>query len=292
MLKSSLNAKHIQLKKFISFEVTAILINVMFKIRLVCVYRRDCVPFSTFKEEFSSFISDSIDTSIPFIICGDFNIHWNIKSDIKTTFFKDLLDEYGIVSCTPDSKTHISGNTIDFILVDAFMHSFISDVSVDENEVLSDHFPVTFNCLLPIKTSTSKPNEVKFSRKLSSIVIELFKLDLKLALAHNFPHDGSFDELYSAFTLCLSKAIDDHAPLRPCKIAYSQRPNWMDNEYVKARALRRKLEKRYRSTQNEDDRLLYVTSDLCVVHWLIANALNSTEIVLLKILEIKRHCSK
>ena len=138
------------------------------------------------------------------------------------------------------------------------MHSFISNVSVDEGEVLSDHFPVTFNCLLPIKTYTSKPNEVKFSRKLSSIDIELFKLDLKLALAHNFPNDGSFNDLYSAFTSCLSKSIDDHAPLRTCKVAYRQRPKWMDNDYVKARAHRRKLEKRFRRTQNEDDRLLYV----------------------------------
>ena len=54
------------------------------------------------------------------------------------------------MSCTPDTKTHISGNTIDFILVDAFMHSYISNVSVDENEALSDHFPVAFNCFFAI----------------------------------------------------------------------------------------------------------------------------------------------
>ena len=110
--------------------------------------RRDCISFNVFLDEFADLISQLLTSPIPFLMCGDFNIRWNLHTDSKRSQFQDLINEYGIISSTPSSPTHVLGNTIDFVLSDSLVEPFISGVHVNNNETLSDHFPITFNLQL------------------------------------------------------------------------------------------------------------------------------------------------
>ena len=51
------------------------------------------------------------------------------------------------------------------------------------------------------------------------------------------------------------QCLDKHAPKTSCNIVYRERPDWMDHEYVLARAKRRRLErvyKRFRTLHNKN----------------------------------------
>ena len=217
------------------------------------------MPYSDFISEFNSLLSGLNRSLTPYIICGDFNIRWNIADDSKTIAFKDLLDEYGTVSCTPESKTHTLGNTIDFILVDPSLHSSngISEARVDVHETLSDHFPVHFSCLLT-KAPPEKPQKIKYVRKLKNIHEEFFNMDIISSLSKNFPLSGSFEEQVNAFDACLSEVLETHAPLVACKTNHDPRPGWMDHEYSLERATRRSLENQSHKTGDPEDRALFV----------------------------------
>jgi exonuclease III len=258
--QTSLRCKQINCKRFESFEHTIVIIGSKNKTKLLCVYRKDCISFNVFLDEFADLISQLLTSPIPFLMCGDFNIRWNLHTDSKRSQFQDLINEYGIISSTPSSPTHVLGNTIDFVLSDSFVEPFISGVHVNNNETLSDHFPITFNLQLQ-ESSKSNNNipKIKFSRNLRNIHIDFFKMDLRSALSKAFEnHESqSFCDLQSMFSAALGQVIEVHAPLKKSMITYDPRPDWMDHEYVLARNLRRTLEDIAKRTQDEDDHFRY-----------------------------------
>ena len=63
----------------------------------------------------------------------------------------------------------------------------------------------------------------------------------------------------------MSKTLDKHAPVYECTIKHTERPSWMDYQYVSARAERRKLERIYKRTGISSDKIKYETQrDYCL----------------------------
>ena len=123
----------------------------------------------------------------------------------------------------------------------------------------SDHLPVLFNLQLQSPKTKHNIPTTKLSRQINNIDIDFFKMDIGTSLkcVLEDPESHSFFDLQGMFSDALSHVLDEHAPLKRCKITYDPRPEWMDHEYVVARALRRKLEKISKRTQDEDDHFRY-----------------------------------
>ena len=191
--QTSLQCKQINCPLFESLEHIIITIGKKPKTRLVCVYRRDCISFTVFADEFTDFIV------------------------------------------------------------------YISEVRVDGFEKLSDHLPVLFNLQLQSPKTKHNIPTTKLSRQINNIDIDFFKMDIGTSLkcVLEDPESHSFFDLQGMFSDALSHVLDEHAPLKRCKITYDPRPEWMDHEYVVARTLRRKLEKISKRTQDEDDHFRY-----------------------------------
>ena len=78
--QTSLRCKQINCKRFESFEHTIVIIGSKNKTKLLCVYRKDCISFNVFLDEFADLISQLLTSPIPFLMCGDFNIRWNLHT--------------------------------------------------------------------------------------------------------------------------------------------------------------------------------------------------------------------
>ena len=268
LIKSDLDSIMIKVPNYESFEVIVVSVRGGSNtINLVGIYRRDIVSMSLFLDEFSQFITFLFSRSHPFLICGDFNIRWNLPESTKTSQFCDIIKEYGLHPFAPESRTHIKGNTLDFILADELASPLIDGISVDllSDPTVSDHHPLTFNFLFT-RNDSSKPLLNTAKRNFKSVDTDIFKMDISTSLNKSFNDTSlqSFADLYQNYSSCVSKCVEDHAPLVLSKTSHAKRPQWMDHEFVVARALRRKLERRYKKTLLPNDKLAYnLQRDLC-----------------------------
>ena len=273
--------KRTRMQSFVSFEVVGITLTVSkprnIKLKIICLYRKDKVSFSLFCDEFSTLLNDLLLVSSPILIAGDFNVPWNLADNYKTKKFKTILTEYGLSSeHIPSSATQKLGNTLDLIVCDDQCLDFVHDVHVDllnsPTPQLSDHFPVVFSLkLMPTdRPLVSSVNKRRLNRiNYDNFVVDLFdKLHPTTALNDVETHENeepSLLDLVSTFNSSLSHTLDDHAPVYKCNIKHTDRPSWLDHEYVLARAERRRLERISKRTNLPSDILKYeIQRDYCI----------------------------
>lgn len=229
--------------------------------RLVSLYRRGEVPFTTFITEFTELITHLFTSTDKFIICGDFNIHMNRCRESNTVNFLDLVEELDLSCHIPLGMTHEDGNTIDFIITDKTSQECVGPLSVDYIETMSDHYPVLFDLDVVHAESHSQPSTV-MKRDLFKIDIDQFRTDTASLLESGFKSlvNPGFPALCSVFNHSVTAALDHHAPLKEKKLKYTKRPNsqWFDHEYRLARSKRRRLHAHFKRTANHSDRLAYV----------------------------------
>ena len=146
--------KAIRLKKssYSAFESTTILCcfsNMPSqKLKVVSLYRRESTVFSTFLDEFCNFVQDLILSKYSFIIGGDLNVQMNNAHHSYTKRFRKICKELNLnLANVPSSKTHIAGNTLDFIVSDVHVASMVESciVDVDAPSNISHHFPVIYS---------------------------------------------------------------------------------------------------------------------------------------------------
>ena len=133
---------------------------------MVTIYRRERICFSIFLDEFSKFVQTLTMSKHPFAIGGDFNIHMNEPEHSYTRRFMRLCCSHNLnLSNVPNTKTHIAGNTLDFMLCDDIASTLISDCSVDfDAPNISHHYPViyTFKTTLQCRTVASMQPKRRF----------------------------------------------------------------------------------------------------------------------------------
>ena len=277
LASKTLVTKRNRLHNYVSFEVVCCTLTVCkprnCKLKVLCLYRKDKISFTLFCEEFSTLLNDLFLFSSPILIAGDFNVPWNLTDNYKTKKFKTIVTEYGLhTEHIPRNATHKLGNTLDLIICDEQCQSFVHNVYVDnlESPELSDHFPVVFSLKL---TPTDRPLVSSVNkRRLNRINCEDFVEDVfnnihSAATGSNNhgSHEPSMSNMVSVFNDSLSQAIDKHAPTYECNIKHTERPTWLDNEYVLARAERRRLERVSKRTNLPSDILNYeIQRDYCI----------------------------
>ena len=247
-------------KSFSSFENVVILCNVSNlpsqKLRIISIYRREAVVFSTFIDEFTKFVDELTLSKYPYIIAGDYNIHMNDTRHSYTKRFLKMCRERNLdIDNVPSSKTHIAGNTLDFLVCDSFASSLITGHSIDTNSPkISHQYPVIYSFCSSLNTRTLA--EQKPTRKYLNFNLDNFKQDLSVSLAELSSYT-SFPEKYQFYQEKLGAVFDHHVPLTVSKIRHNVRPKWMDHNYVLERAYRRKLERKYKRTGSNHDQIQY-----------------------------------
>uniref|UniRef100_A0A8D0CS33 Reverse transcriptase domain-containing protein n=3 Tax=Sander lucioperca TaxID=283035 RepID=A0A8D0CS33_SANLU len=225
----------------------------------VVVYRAPG-PYSEFLSEFSEFLSCVVLKSDKVLIVGDFNIHVDVDSNSLSTAFNSLLDSIGF-SQSVHEATHCFNHTLDLVLAYGIK---IEDVIVfPQNPLLSDHFLITFEFLLPDYTKLDKSF---YTRSLSDSAIAKFKEDIPTAL-NSLPCRNITEDLYVNFspseidnfvdgaTACLRTTLDSVAPLKKKTMKQRKLAPWYNSQTRKLKQISCKLESKWRSTKLEESRL-------------------------------------
>ena len=112
---------------------------------------------SMFIDQLSDFLVEVMSQSSNHIVLGDFNIHVNNPNDLDADLLLDSLSALGLdqqVNCA----THIKGNTLDLIFVEAELSSKV--LKVEPLDFVSDHRPIM--CLLNL----AKPRLVMIKKQI------------------------------------------------------------------------------------------------------------------------------
>ena len=134
----------------------------------------------------------------------------------------------------------------------------IIKMSPSSDLFLSDHCTVL--CELSILKPPLKEKNISY-RKLKTIDIQQFKHDLKLSQLCQDSVLENFDvnSLTTLYNSTLIAILDKHAPLRHKSITVHQRVPWFNYEIKEAKRKRRKLERKWRSSGLETDRLQFTS---------------------------------
>ena len=125
-----------------------------------------------FLNDFSEYLSTLLPTQNKLFVVGDFNFHVNIPDDPDTIKLQDLLETFNMTQFVKE-PTHISGNTLDFVLTrtsDNLVHS------IQVGSQFSDHFAV--HCKLNLQKPGYAKNLVTY-RKLKAINRTDFECDIE-----------------------------------------------------------------------------------------------------------------
>ena len=153
-----------------------------------------------------------------------------------------------------DEPTHVSGNTLDLLITNEGEIK-INDIVIDEVNY-SDHCLIFFK----IPWEFKKPqDEIISIKNYKCINLDKFKNDI-VSKVNDFTqksHESFSHALNEYNTICVN-TINEYVSTKSVNVNKSK-PKWIDAEYIKSRAERRRLYKRWVRTRNVNDRLDYVT---------------------------------
>ena len=230
----------------VSFEFLCCKIKADKHFLLLCVYRCPSNSFVDFLSEFSSLLLSLSSQSLDVVIAGDFNIKINLDNDPNTVSFNTLLFEHNMVILSPPSATHVLGNTLDFVVVPASLQPCISPISCDDTVTGSDHYPCLFS-INSVRAVTNRPlRRSNLYRSFRSVNQEDFSHALRTKLSTLLISDiSNFSEYLLEYRERVTDVLDTMAPLRQRQLTNTYaRPPWLDSDYAKQRALRKRLQRR------------------------------------------------
>ena len=262
LYKEGLDLKPIEtsVTKFSSFEYVLVKIKVSRKQTVVItnVYRKQEIPMSTFIYEFTKHMDKAIEKADLIIAVGDFNV-W--AEDTNNTDFgklRTLMNSYGLTQKVHE-VTHKNGHILDQVYSNDYQIDLSVEVCSDTHGLPTDHFPVVIH--LP-PTTTVSTSEIKQYRKLNNIDMDKFREDL--SSAYELMDGKDFGTKVKQFDSISREIMDKHAPLQTKKYQRPQ-PPWIDAQYRKERARRRKYEKEWKKMRTKLHRERYIKQkELCM----------------------------
>ena len=238
--------------KFQTFECIQVSISCRnsSQMNFVVVYRFCEIPPSQFLSEFYNFIDNIFINLKSFIILGDFNLHVNEKMNPTITQFQDILATFSLTQFV-DGPTHELGNTLDLVIGNS-CDTNIKNLRIDFNN-RSDHAYIFFNITNTVELTSTKS---VLRKNFKSMNTDNFKCDIANKVDNYVSNiDGAdFSEALSNFNELCSVCINDHVETKKVNIPSKAKPKWMDSQFRKSRAERRRLYKRWARTQCPIDR--------------------------------------
>ena len=219
-------------------------------VNFIVVYRYSEVTPSYFLDEFYPIMENIFMNFKNVIFLGDFNLHVNERLDPNIVKFYDILSSFNLTQ-EIDGPTHKLGNTLDLVIHDT-CDTKVSDICIDFNS-RSDHAQIFFKLALDILT-INQDKTVTF-KDFKNVNIQDFKSDISSKVQHFISNtDRSFANTVSDFNSLCNICVDSHVSTKVVRIHNTPRPKWMDSEFIKTRAERRKLYKKWKRTCSDIDR--------------------------------------
>ena len=258
IFSNSITRDQSRVHTFSSFECVSVTFSGLNgnKLVFVVVYRLGDVPMSIFLTEFNEFVEYLHFAFTNFILCGDFNIHCNDLLNPDVIKFYGILNSFNLNQFV-NEPTHVMGNTLDLVICNP-VNVPITNLNVC-SDTPSDHFIVYFS--INFAPNLNEPKVVR-SRKLHKDHENDFKQDLETKLEEFRSQNVStcFKETIDTFNQIQFDVFNKYAPETE-KVQYNTtKPKWMDKEFKVARADRRKKFKKWRRTNDENDREIFVHS--------------------------------
>ena len=261
--------KHLSIKEedasttqFVSFEYVSIKLTVQHRIKLilVCLYRKQEISFNIFQEELSLFLDRMLLKADSLLFVGDFNVWIDMENDKNADHLRTIMNACGMNQQVAQS-THRCGHTLDHIYFNEFQITVEHQVITDNLGLTTDHFPIVIK--LPSNKTNEKKRTTQF-RKLNNINMNAFRTDLQNSCDTLMQiEDSNFVTLCTRYH-ALSSVVDKHAPIKRKTIKNTE-SSWIDQDYKKCRALRRRYEKLRKRNRTEENRLNYINQkQLCV----------------------------
>ena len=258
LYKNTLNIKLTQSNELNTFEYSLWKItNKHIPSYLLVVYRPPSsqshpTTVSNFTEEFSTLLTNVLAECSNIIICGDFNIHYEKVRDPGKLMFDDLLNNFGLKQHV-NVPTHVSGHTLDFIIT-------TEDCPITLSSPIPD-FYISDHCFVSCKLTMSKPEipieTVKY-RRIKKINKTDFAIDIQAAIKRLLEcNTDNVNTLVDLYDTSLTDVLNKHAPIVSKRVPVRKKVPWFDTTAGDLKRQRRKLERKWRSSKTEHDRLLY-----------------------------------
>ena len=247
--------------KYESFEFSYTHLNdKSSRIILICIYRKQEISCKTFCKEFETFMDSLPDKTDEMIIVGDFNLWADAEENTDFKMFETLMNAYGLEQVI-NKPTHRNGHILDHLYINQYETSMTFGVMDSTFGISTDHLPCMMN--LPRKLQLKEEEYVK-TRKLKNIDMDIFKEKINTIVNEAITKETDFEQCYSEFKQKVENVMDILAPEVTIKLSNKNDPKWFDQEFKKARALRRKLERKWRKSRSIEDHNRYIEQrNLC-----------------------------
>ena len=245
-----------------SVEILQITVKSSYNLyRISTFYRTGALSLNSradFMTDFNDYLGSLVHLKGENILCGDFNIHVNEKSNKNKRELYSITESFGYEQLVEES-THRDGNTLDLLFIQssgtckqlATQSVYVYDLCYS---LSSDHKFI--ECMIPfIKDPVKSLKETRMYRNFNNINTDQFCSDIKMLLESSCTNtftNLNVDDAVKCFNGALRQVVDRHAPL-VTKCYVSKRTPFTTSKILSLRRERRRYERRYRKYRKQSD---------------------------------------
>lgn len=224
------------------------------QLTVVHVYRPQWMSTVTnFVDELADIIAIlTSECSDNIIVCGDMNCPGRDNSSVDDEL-ADCFESLSLTQLVNEAtrRTPTVSNLLDVVATSST--TLVSNVKVIDVDHLSDHCLITADVVVRVH----RPVITYTSRNIRAVDATMFESELRKSVLFTRPA-ATVDEYVSQLNDVLTHLLDKFAPARTRR-RRPQKPitKWLSAEAVEAKRTRRRLERRWRATGDEADRLAY-----------------------------------
>jgi len=263
LYKSTISNKtRVNEHSFRSFECIDITFVGRKPLRAITIYRppESGSSVDAFFEEFSSFLEQTVLCPEDLLIWGDFNFHIDDMTNRMGTRFSNLLALFNLKQHVT-VPTHKQGHTLDLVITRTDSENLaVANLTTIERNVF-DHYAVLFNMSL---RKPSNERKTVVSRRLKNFDCVGFCDMLEgSSLYDDRNATPNLDSLVNNYDVVLRETLDKLAPAKSRTLVVRPDALWYNDDIADQKRKRRRLERKWRSTKLELDRINYL--DQCKV---------------------------
>ena len=238
---------------FVSFEYINLKITYKNRsIQIVAIYRPPNMSRRGFLSEFGELL-DSLNDNRNILICGDFNLHMDNKSDSYVTEFNELLESHNLEN-TVNEPTSLSNHIIDLV-IHIKTSKLVSDLMIEPECDLSPvHKLVLFNINIWINNITTKRityrNKTNFDAEemIDKSMAEIRRNNLQCECIRRNPQTCVCCFTKNSKTI-MTNNYNNICPEETKDIIVRESAKWYNRELREAKKNKRKMEDRWKRSK-------------------------------------------
>ena len=250
---------HIKLRRihfngsYRSFEVLAVHLSVnSIRLNIIVLYRPPAS--ANFLNEFEVMLDEAVALPGKLFLCGDFNSPSTTTTGQLNPQLSDLIVGMDMIQHV-SGPTHNRGGLLDLIITPA-QPVFVGPVAVNDLGI-SDHYMISTTLTIAVPRA---PCIITERRCFATFDVDEFKRKLNEASVLMQPNHQT-NEFAVQIRDDVVGILDAMAPVKRVTRRLGKRTNgWLNHDAILARRQRRRLERRYRRTRLEADRVAYRTA--------------------------------